>query len=370
VLVAVAGVLVKFLPIWVAGHWFDGLSVALCHWDCFWYVHTATVGYDLQPWGNPPSEDAADWAFFPLYAIAMRAVHAVSGLSIVKSGILVSVLCFTGFLIASLEYRRITRPGSGQLGWIAFALTFPFTFYFFVPYSESLYAFIATLVLIGIVAHRPSLTGISGALLSATRPTGILLMPCIAVERGLAAWRRVRAMRRRLSALEAASVLGDVLLPLAMVPLGLMTFMAYLYLRTGDALAFIHVQVAWNRHFSSPLAMLALGYHQWDWYRVSTSTSTSYGTAAALVGFAVAGYLALRRRWMEAYFCTASLLLAISTGLDSIPRYLIGNPAFLFAVYDLVGWLGPRFRAVVLTLFALTQAWLVWLWFGNVNILV
>ena len=369
-LIAVAGVLIKLLLIWIASHWFDGLSVALCHWDCAWYLRTATSGYDLEPMTTPPTQGQANWAFFPLYILAVRAARAVTGLSIVESGILVSVLCFTGFLIASLEYRRITRPHSGQLAWIAFALTFPFTFYFFIPYSESAYALIATLVLIGIAAHRPSLTGVSGALLSATRPTGILLMPCIAVERGLVAWRHVRAMRRRPSALEVASILGDALLPLALVPIGLTAFMAYLYLRTGDALAFSHVQVGWNRHLHNPLMVLVSGYRQWDWHRVTTATSLSYGAAAATIGFAIAGYLALRHRWMEAYFCAASLLLAVSTGLDSIPRYLTGNPVFLFAIYDLIDRLELRRKVGVLVLLALIQAWLLWLWFHSVNILI
>jgi len=45
---------------------FAALPDQLCQWDCTWYMHTATAGYDLVPLTAPPHDyGQANWPSSP-----------------------------------------------------------------------------------------------------------------------------------------------------------------------------------------------------------------------------------------------------------------------------------------------------------------
>jgi Gpi18-like mannosyltransferase len=351
---------------WLAAHTHGGLPAAMCRWDCDWYISVAIDGYDAKPHVDG---DQANWAFFPLYPLAVRAMRLLLPQPVL-AGIATSVLAFAGFALLSSAYLRETRQHSDPWLWIFFILTLPFSLYFYIPYSESLYLLLATASLFVLHQRRPLGSGILLGIFTAARPTAILLVPVLVMERLRHA---ATGFRPGLTRGQRIVILADAALPVALAPLGLFAFMALLWYRMGDPLAFSHVQAAWDRHLRDPLSQIWSGLLACDWKRLFDQgrQSSSYGASFALLGFILAGWLFWQRRLIEAWFSLATLLLCLSTGFEALPRYLFGNPANLFAMFDLLERLRPKpLRWLVLAAMAVLQAVLLLAWFRHVDFLI
>jgi hypothetical protein len=320
---------------------FGGLSFAMCQYDCGWYVRLATQGYGSD--STFADYDAIpNWAFFPLFPLLLRAAYAVVPLGPYFVGMVLSNLLFLAFILLSVVYLRRTRQSPDALLWAGFVVLFPFGYIFSAIYSEGLFALLTVAALLLLRERRVLLASVVSALLCATRPTGVLVVVLIIADRGLHLWRdRGRADR--------VALLGETLLPIAVAPLGLSLSMLAQYWATGDALAFSHVQVLWDREWAGPVAMLMRGLGAWDWHNILAPKglpSESYDAVWALLGLAASCWMVWRRRFAEAWLCAASILLPLSTGLHSLPRFVATNPFFLFALFDLLTMLrSPRVMA-------------------------
>jgi hypothetical protein len=222
---------------------------------------------------------------------------------------------------------------------VAAAVAMPFGLFFSALYSEAAFALLATLALDGLAAARPGGGAVAAAAASATRPTGILLAPLFALH-GLRCWRRQGLI---------------AFLPAAIAPLGLAAFMAAQWLARGTPFAFLQAEALWGRWARWPFFWLAHGLAQWDWGRLGgmmAQPSQSLFAACGILGFLVAGYLVAARRWAEAWLLAGCLLAATATGLDSLPRYVACNPAFLFALHDGLARLPRRLAWLVLAALA------------------
>lgn len=305
-----------------------GLAAAMCQYDCGWYARLATLGYASDS-GFGKFGVYPNWAFFPLYPLLLRASVWASTLPAELAGIFLSSALYVGFVVVAAAYLRRTRPASDLAAWVVFSLLFPFGFTFSAVYAESLFALLLTLSVLLLRDGRPLAAGIATALLCAARPTGVLMLPLIAVDRLRHLWMgRARPDR--------AALLAEALLPLAIAPLGLSISMAVQYALVGDALAFNRVQILWNREWHGPLHYLIEGFAAWDWGQVLKPRelfSSSYDALWAMIGLGVAGVLGWRRRWKEAWLLGACILLPLSSGLHSIPRFVATNPFFLFACF-------------------------------------
>lgn len=326
---AVAAVLARLVAYKLFAIPFGGLAMAMCQYDCFWYVRLAVDGYGSD--SKFASYDAIpNWAFFPLFPLLLRAVYALSSMGPYFLGVLVANALFAGFIVLSALYLRRTRGNLDAPLWVAFAVLFPFGYTFSAIYSESLFTLLTMAGLLLLRDRRPLAASVCIALLCATRPTGVLMLPLIAVDRALHLWNG----RRRADRL---ALLGEALLPLAIAPLGLSLSMLAQYLSIGDALAFSHVQVLWDRVWVGPLATAMAGLGAWDWNLVLQPKglpSQSYSAAWGVLGLAVAVFLGWRRRWAEAWLLAATILLPMSTALHSVPRFVATSPFFLFAVFE------------------------------------
>jgi hypothetical protein len=303
----------------------------LCQWDCGWFVQTIASGYDAVPRGLGHNLGQANWPFFPAYVLAARAVAVTFGVRPIDAALTVSVLATFGFLTVSLRYLELTRGAIGRWLWVAIVLVFPYSFYLSSGYSESLFLLLSTAVLYAFMRGYPYRTAALIALTTATRAIGIVLLPLVIVERAVFA---AQAWRRKRSIVALATDLVDSLLPLAIAPLGIVLFMAYLYRHTGDALGFSHVQIGWDRYADFPWQNLLKGLGKWDLSDLPWRSRT-LSSLCAIAGIAVTAYLVAQRRLIEAWFCLCSVLIPLSTGLESMPRFLAGTPVFLFALFDL-----------------------------------
>ncbi len=364
---AVAALCVRlFAYAWIAIP-FGGFVKAACVYDCVWYVRLGAEGYgssgDWTPLGPVPN-----WAFFPLFPILIRLVMQF-GASAQLAGLVVSNTLLLGFVMLGAEWLRRTRTPHSPALWVLFVLLFPFGFIFSVPYTESLFDVLMVAALLAMADRRRLLAAVIIAAMCATRPNGVVMLPLLLLlnlRELIAAWPITPSADR-------AALLGEALLPLVIAPLGLSLFMAYQYWYIGDALAFNHVQLLWDRTWTGPLYQLSHALHAWDWGRVLAidgPASETYNAAWSLFGLAIALWLAWQRRFTEAYLLAIGILLPLSTAIHSMPRFVATNPAFLFAMFDIARKAKTPSAQIALSgAFGLAQSALMVGWYQSANAL-
>jgi hypothetical protein len=360
----------------------DLLAAPAARWDSSWYLVIAHYGYrpDLDAFTS--SRDA----FFPLYPLGLRGLGWL-GLPLIVGGVLISLLALA---LALYGIHRLTtleltaraargsdanRPGpagprAGEVARLAVMVTAfaPMAFFLSAVYSEALYLALSVGLFYGARRGRFALVGVLAALAGATRSTGIvLLLPALIfylygpredrgpdrpLARGLAPRYRVRKN----------------VLWLALAPIGLLLYMAYLGLAGGDALAPFHAQDVWGRHFAGPY----LGI--WDGIQaafegarqlLSMQQAHTYFTTGGespfvaaehnllLLAFLAAALVAtvgVLRRLPAAYgaYVIAALALPLSYPVTAQP--LMSLPRFLVVLFPLNIWFAqwlaahPRLR--------------------------
>lgn len=340
-------------------HPFGGLAETilspLAHWDAVWYLSIAWNGYGAT---------GADAAFFPLYPLLvfLAGGAAASPGALLAASYAVSLAAFAGALylfhrLAELELgRSFARPAVLMLAF------FPASLFFGAPYSESLFLLVSVGAFYAACSGRFAWAGALAAAASATRSAGIVLLLPLAIL-----WWRGEGRR-------AADALW-----LALAPLGLAAYAAYLGLAHGDALAFLDVQQAWNRSFAGPFAGVWQGL------------DAAYAGVGALGTDGVAGELARRnvvdfgflvfaavatvgvcRRLPAAHgaYVVAALAVALSFPVAGEPLMSLGR--FVAVLFPVFLWLGlvceerralDRALAVSCVLLGLLTTWFAtWQW--------
>ncbi|HEV3002054.1 MAG TPA: mannosyltransferase family protein [Solirubrobacteraceae bacterium] len=286
-------------------------------WDSVWFLAIARDGYDRP-------EDAA---FFPLYPLLLRATGASVG-----GGVLVSLACFAAALwllhaLVALDFgARVARVT------VLLVAVFPAATFFGAVYSEALFLLLSVAAVYGARTDRWGLAGVAGALAASTRSAGLVLL----VPLALLWWSGGRRPRDGLW--------------LALVPLGLVLFCAYLALDGGDGLAPLRAQDAWGRELTWPLGGAVEGASAaWEGARQIVSgeprTWPVYDTAwldVALFGTLLAALVALAgavRRLPVAYSLYAAAALALPLTFPADGQPLMSLPRFVAVLWPLHLWL-------------------------------
>lgn len=291
---------------------YDKSYAALCDWDCPWYASIVDSGYDQQPHAHERG-DAANWAFFPAFTIAARAVAVLMQWPSRTALILTSKLFFLFSIIAFIRFVQVYD--SRVPAWLAGLVvgTHPYALYGNVGYTEPMYLFFTCLCLIAARRQRFLAAGLAGGILSAVRPTGVFILFVVLAE----ALRHVRVTGAAERLYRALGVL--------LVPFGLALFMVFLHHLMGDALAFSHVQIAWNRIPENPLVHLYQGL-------IATDSLRQLWALMALAALGMSAWLLWRREPGLAVFTLCSVLVPLSTGLAALPRYLWWQAPLLLVV--------------------------------------
>jgi len=187
---------------------------------------------------------AANWAFFPLHPLIVKALSDLTHIPVLGVAYLLGNLFLFGALIYLYKYISIFFSVTAARNTIILVAASPVNVYFTSFYTESLFLFLSSAAIYYATQRRWILGGILGSLLGATRNTGFLIgLIFIAIFLFNRDWKR------------EDSKLRSFLLSLTLIPVGLLTYMIFLHYRTGDYLAFYHVQKAgwgWTQN-SSPL---------------------------------------------------------------------------------------------------------------------
>jgi Gpi18-like mannosyltransferase len=215
-------------------------------WDSVWYEKIATFGYEYINDGLHHSV-----AFFPLFPLLIRVVMSL-GLPFVVAGTLVNNLAFLGAL--SLIYNWVENSyGRGSARWTTMVLAwFPLSLYGSVIYSEGLYLLLSAAALRAFEQKKYWWVILWGSLTTATRPTGISLIPALL----FVSWQEHRTKLAYVASLATG--------------LGLAFYSLYCQIYFHDALAFIHVQKSWQplqefygQRWLKMVMQIAIGTRNW-----------------------------------------------------------------------------------------------------------
>jgi hypothetical protein len=312
----------------------DPLLAPLARWDSVWYLRIADSGY---------GDSAPRAAFFPLYPLLVRGVATILGGShgaLLVAAYLVSLTAFLAALtllyrLTELELgRRLARPT------LLLLAVFPAAVYFGAPYSESLFLLLAVGAFYAARTGRWAWAGACAGLASATRSAGLLLLLPLALI-----WWDSRPRRAR----DAAW--------LALAPVGIAAYAAWLGIAEGEAFRFLDVQDAWMRELTVPLAgawdgfvaavdgvrQLASGSRSpvyfdkaaGDPYRIAAINVMLFATLV----FAVVACVGVLRRLPRAYGAWVAASLVLPLTFPVTPQPLMSLPRFVAVLFPVFMWL-------------------------------
>ncbi len=178
----------------------------------------------------------------------------------------------------------------------------PMTFFHSAVYTESLFLLFSVAAVYFARKQLWLWSGLSGALLTATRANGILILVPLICEAFAARGTKEKTQSK---------------LWLCLVPLGVASFAFYLYLQFGHPLGFLTAQVAFHREAANPLEGLITAAHYPFPY-----SPLLIGSAVAAIALLIFGFLAKIRPSYQLY-ALIMLTLCLSTSIwESLPRYL------------------------------------------------
>jgi hypothetical protein len=289
-------------------------------YDAGWYSQIARNGYEFVVGG--PSVGVGKpgkIAFFPLYPMLMRYAGRLFGRTtadIYLGGILVAWTSFALAMVALFYLARLDLPRHRAERAVLLTAIFPFAFFFGMVYTESLFLLLTVLSFYGFRTRRWWLGGMAGALATATRVNGILMLPALA-------WIAFRSaqptMRDR--TLAAAG--------LVLVATGVGAYSVYVYRLSGNPFEWAASIGRWGYYpggvpWLAPVRLIErLATHPYRY--LTTDPMAMYETLYGVTGiiFAVAIPF-VWRRFGAAYglFMLVNLWLPLSSGVfEGMGRY-------------------------------------------------
>jgi Mannosyltransferase (PIG-V) len=301
----------------------SSLATAWERWDVLWFLRIASEGY---------SATDGSAAFFPLYPLLVGMLSFVLG-GYLSAAIVVSNAAFLGALYVVYRLTEDEFGDSTARRTILYLAVFPASYFFIAPYSESLFLLLSASCLWAARRDRWGVAAVTGALASATRNVGLLLIPAL-VAQALIAYRASR---------ESSEKKG-LLLPLgasALVAAGAFGYLAFWSTSSAGWLAPFEAQGNWLREFSfapstvlegtrlafSFLGIYPGGFHMLDWLIV-------------IPMIVAAGWVVVRTPLPYRIYTALSLLVPLSFVFGSRP--FMSVPRFMVVVFPLF-WALARF---------------------------
>ena len=299
--------------------------------DSLWYMSIAEQGYSLEPGADRSGQ--TNVVFFPMYPLLISSIMPLVGGSAITAGVLVSNIClFIGLIflykLTALEFND--RPTAQRA--VFYLAAAPMAFFFSAIYTESAYFLFSVATFY--YARRGNWLGawIAGMLCSATRVVGILILLPAALE-----WMRAHGWTLREANRKATWVRlwqgirsdGLSLLPLLLIPLGLLAFILYLNAHFNDPFLFLNAQAnGWARPNRNPISAL------WEEStfmipyilrgELTTFVMVWIVNIAALIVTAVVSIAAWRRLGASyGLYSLLVILIPLASGTMSLPRYLL-----------------------------------------------
>ncbi len=303
------------LPSWLTGFAnFDGLH----------YLRIATDGYSQY-----------EQAFFPLYPLLIKLIsYFFRGNMFAAAFVLSSVSFLIGltlfFKLASKFQKKENTPWT-----LLFLLLFPTAFYFGALYTEGLFFLLVIASLYFLQEKKYIYVCIFSFLASTTRLIGVFLI----VPFFFSLITSKEELVKKLNFKSVALLLSPCI--------GLLTYVGYLWISTGDPLIFFNAQPKFGANRSTHLILLPQVYYRY--FKIIFTAAHNFQWVMSLVEmcfFSIVfvvlildlfSIMKMKRNENKAFFLGLNLfslinvLLPTLTGtFSSIPRYALFSLSFFF----------------------------------------
>jgi hypothetical protein len=295
-------------------------------WDVFHYSYIATHGY---PKGGD-GDNAIVW--LPLYPFLVRLVMLL-GLGVHAAEMLVSNL--SSIAAGVILYQLARQDDQPEVAWraAAFWTIFPTAYFFVTGYSEGVFCLLVFGSILALRRYGLVPAGAIAGLATATRLTGMALLPAIAFEAGRPLLKTRIGLRSLLT-----GTLAVVLVPAGFAVYLLINLRVYgnpFYFGIIEKTHFFEqVSLPWDG-VPGAIGFLVTGAHAWD--RLTLGAAQ---LLAAATFFVVAAAAMIKQRAADAAFMWTFAVLNTAIG------FWIGEPRYLLAAYPLFILLG-RIRSPV-----------------------
>ena len=286
----------------------------------------------------------AQQAFFPLYPNLIR--YFSKYMLPVTSGVAISIVSFFIAIIFLVKLVKLDDSDPNIAKWtIISLLAFPTSFFLGSVYTEGLFLMLVVLSFYCARTGRWWLAGIFGAFASYTRFVGIFLLPALLFEY----WEIHKDIKNYKLKIKN-------LIPLLLIPTGLLVYMQFLNKTTGDPLAFVHAQKLFGQGRSEKLILLYQVF--WRYIKMVFTVDLKNPIYPTLVLEFVTGIaflwasiaVAIKQRRSYAVFAVLSYLVPTLTGnLVSLPRYILTAFPFFIGYGRFLAVNKPR-RQLILTI--------------------
>lgn len=275
------------------------------------YLYIAHAGYGIY-----------EQAFFPLYPILIGTfsflpfspVYIALGISHIT--LLVGIL----FLYALIKKEQLPHA----LWIVAFFLFFPTGFFLVSVYPTSLLFLLVVSSMYATRRRQWLVSGLLGFFAASTHLFGIFLFPFVL-------WEFCHVSKRN----------WRDGWPLFLIPVGLFVYMYYLYVSTGDSLAFIHVQSAYGANRTGT-GIVLLPQVLWRYGKILLTVS-QYSLVYAVAVFEVIAFflfcllffVAVRKKIRISYLLYSTLVVITPTltgTFSSLPRYVLSAFPLFFVL--------------------------------------
>jgi hypothetical protein len=292
-------------------------------WDAEHYIGIATSGYS----GTEP-------AFFPLYPMLIFLAGTFTGNHLIAGLLISNAASFFALLyLYKLVEHEFNRHVAHRA--VFYVSIFPTAIFFSAVYTESLFLCLSVASFFYIRERRWVLAGLCGAFAALTRVEGVLLAVPFVIEWAIALYEARGDFFKW-----PLDTIVKPLAGLALIPLGLAAYMAYLWVLRGDPLYFSHVQAHWGRYLSPPWVSFHHAYQLITGnYAAQTIANQLLEVTFTVLMLAVLviGFRRLRASYIA--YMAVSILVPLSTSsLMSMPRFAL----VLFPMFALFGLWGAK----------------------------
>lgn len=290
-------------------------------------------GYYIFPWGNFDGEHFTSiaifgyrelqQAFFPLYPTLISLPMYIFGWThevASKSGFVISTIAFPLALVFFYKLLKLDYSKNFSLGVISILLLYPASFYFNAVYTEALFLLLIVASFYCFRTKHYFWAGVFGFLASLTRVFGVLLFLSFLIEVFL-------------QKIPFRKVYWIIL-----IPIGLLSYMIYLYFSVGDPLAFYNLQLVVGEQHQRGVVLFPQVVYRYAKMiagldSISPLLTTILFELAAGIIFMLLPIIGLFYRVRLSYLFFAFfgyVLPTIQGSFSSLPRYvLVLFPSFL-----------------------------------------
>lgn len=323
-------------------------------WDSEWYQRIFTEGYPstIPRSANGTAETNA-WAFYPLFPLIVKGLHALTGLGWVVLAPAVAVAAGLGATLVIYKiFVRFAAPGTALWG-VAFFATFPISVILQIPYAESLSTLLLAAALYFLIKRQYWWAVPTVIFLCLSRPAGVPFAAVVGLHLLLRWWHRRQdpfPMQEMLS--------GAVLLVVSAVMA--FAWMLIAWAVTGEMSSYTDTETAWR---GGPLVLFE------PWFDAGVAlVGPLWGPLLPVLLVALAAlYLnsrSVRRIGVDLrLWCAMYLLYLLAVLHPQTSTFRMMLPFFPLALAAAFISTSRAYRWSVLVMFTLLQlVWVAWLW--------